>query len=407
MFLILLLSAGVSIAMGALSHDRDLFDRDEAIYLRVTRLFTESVSLDLIKDYEGEPASPAPAFFLIYAGWGKLFGTSLPALRVLSLLFTIAATGLLWHHVRCSDRREDRFIFWALVFLFPYIFNMAFALMAEPSCLFFTVAALLTAMTALRNNQLWPLVFTALFSVIALYIRIHALFINAAVACVLIMQRDKDWRKWLCVLLPLVLRAAIIPLQGGLTVSRETFTATKPELGLCLSNINFFMIWYGLVFFPMIFQTGKYIRTKVTVTIVLLIFYFAFRPDILSNNHNGAIRTFLLLINIESFLLADLLVLPLWAVGCFMTLDLAEKTFFNNNIIDNFLTAGILLYMLELAMSSVAFERYYLLIVPSIILLGARKNLKPTGYLCWGLWHLLFLAFSFVRLAKTINTGTL
>lgn len=78
---VVLFTTTIAIAWGALSENRALFDTDEEIYLRVIKIFQEPLSLELLRSYKGEPASPAPLFFIIYAWFGKLFGFSYSVFR--------------------------------------------------------------------------------------------------------------------------------------------------------------------------------------------------------------------------------------------------------------------------------------------------------------------------------------
>ncbi len=50
----------IAIGFGALSESRRVFDNDEIIYMRVIKLFNSELSVELLRTYNAEPASPAP-----------------------------------------------------------------------------------------------------------------------------------------------------------------------------------------------------------------------------------------------------------------------------------------------------------------------------------------------------------
>jgi len=391
----------IATALGALSEDRRLFDPDEAIYMRVIALFDTGPSLELLRTYEGEPASPAPLFFMVYAWWGKLFGFHGPAFRALSVLITLVTMLCLWGFLRGSPRPDDRVCYPLLVFMFPYIFCMGFAVMAESLTLLFVVIALIYYLQGLAHKSNVALLIGSIAVAAALHVRIHAVFLPAALMVVLLLRRDRSVVSWCLAAAPIVIRVPLALLQGGLTVSRESFAGAKPELGFCPSNINFFFVWFGCLFFPLLWSCRGRHRINLAAMLVMIPFYVWATPNFLGPEHFGAIRSVLLRLGVNATG-APWLLFPFWFLGCYMTVDLVQRLVTAKDIGDVFLIACVIMFVCSLAFSTVAFERYYQLAVPAVVLLGLNRRQRPSGYVAIALCHVFFLILSAARMAQDL-----
>jgi len=401
LWLVTVAAVGGAVAWGALSEQRSFLDKDEAIYLRVIRMFDAHPSLEFLRDYGGEPASPAPVFFIVYAGVGRLFGTSVTVFRVLSLVLTLLALACVSLFLRHRADGEQRDHFPLLLFLFPYIFGMAFSVMAEPLTLFVTVVGLCCFLHGLeRGANRWLLV-GSLALAVALHVRIHAIFVPAALCVVLLLRRDRSVYRWCLALAPVVARVPLVLLQGGLTVNRAAFEGTKPELGFCLSHINFFLVWFGYVFFPLLWWCRGRRWINLAAAVALLPFYALATPNFLGPEHYGAMRTFFIRFGID-LASAQWMMLPVWFAGCYMTVDLVQRVVASAEIQERFLGACVVMAMVSLVFSTVVFERYHQLVVPVIVLLGVARTHRPSGYVAWLVCHMMFLILAAARLAKDL-----
>lgn len=189
--IVVLFVTALAISLGALSENRALFDSDEEIYLRVIKIFDRGLSLELLRSYQGEPASPAPIFFIIYAWWGKIFGFSYQVFRGLSLVLTLLTMLCLSIFLR-KQAQNQRVFFPLLLFLFPYIFSMGFSVMAEPLTLLFTVVGICCYLYGLENESDVALFLGSIAITAALYVRIHAVFASVALAIVMLLQKDRS-----------------------------------------------------------------------------------------------------------------------------------------------------------------------------------------------------------------------
>ena len=391
----------LAIALGGLAANRDVFDPDEEIYHRVIGLFGEGVSLDLVQSYRGEPASPAPLFFLVYAWWGDVFGHGYSQYRALSLALTLLAMVFLClaHSRQMASR--DTTSFPLLVFLYPYTFAMAFAVMAEPLTLLLTVIGLLCFHRGLEEDSDVALALGALAITGALYVRIHALFAVGALAVIFLLRKERSPWRWFLVGLPILARLPLVALQGGLTVSREAFLATRPELGFTPSNLHFGLVWLGYSFFPLLWWCSGNRRVNGLCVLLSAPLYFLAVPDFLGMEHNGALRTLLLSLRIDSAS-AQWLLFPAWCLGCYLAADLMQRIISGRNLREMFYGSAVLLFLASLTFSTVAFERYYVLVVPALVLMGVSRSSHRTGYWAVAACHVLFLGLSAARLGKML-----
>jgi hypothetical protein len=251
-----------------------------------------------------------------------------------------------------------------------------------------------------RREDRWLLVGSLLIAA-ALYVRIHALFAVGALGWVLLVRRDVSWRRWALVLLPLALRLPLVFWQGGLTVDRSAHPGVRPELGLALENLSFFFVWLGYSFFPLVAWLRQGWRWSLLGVAVLLPVYFAFAPDFTSTAHSGALRSILLTLEISGGA-AFWLLLPAWAAGAFLSIQLARLALGAEQPEKRLAAAGVLLFALSLLASSVAFERYYQLAVVPLVMLGLRDRSAQLPYLLLAVIHGLFVALSAYRLADML-----
>lgn len=399
---VVLAATAGAIAMGALSEGRGFFDKDEVIYQRVTERFGEGISGELIRTYDGEPASPAPLFFVVYSAWGKVFGFEYSSLRSLSLVITLITMGVLWFYIGRLKKRGGRDYFGLLVFIFPYIFCMGFAVMAEPLTLLLTVVGICCFVESLDSDKYGVMIAGSLSIAAAMYVRVHAVFVCPALMAALFMSKDRSVGKWALAAAPILLRVPLFLFQGGMTVSREAFVGTKPELGFVLANLNFSMVWLGYMFLPLLWWCKRPGKISVAAVLLLTIFYFVFCPDYLSTAHNGALRSLLLWANVDG-VTASWVLLPAWVVGCYILVDMAGRILSGVSAMEVLLSCCVFAFMCQLVFSTADFERYYQLVVPAVVLVGVERRRTMGGYSAFAVWHLLFMALAGLRLYKSIG----
>ncbi len=108
---------------------------DEGHFLEAIKLFASRPVFEVIPDY---PEVTPPLFYLIYSGWGKLFGFDLTILRMLSLILGIGVILLLRMEL---FQKSGGFISVSILMLFmlfnPYFLGSGFLIYTDILGLFF------------------------------------------------------------------------------------------------------------------------------------------------------------------------------------------------------------------------------------------------------------------------------
>jgi hypothetical protein len=114
------------------------------------------------------------------------------------------------------------------------------------------------------------------------------------------------------------------------------------------------------------------------------------------------LRSMLLRANVDG-VTASWVLLPFWVVGCYILVDMAGRVLSGVSAMEVLLSCCVLAFMCQLVFSTAAFERYYQLVVPAMVLAGVQRRRKTGGYAVFAVWHLLFLALAGLRLYKSIG----
>lgn len=113
---------------------------DETHFVETIRLFSSASWPDIIKDY---PEVTTPLVYIIYAAWGKLVGTGLIELRILSLIISILFLFVLYLYVISYTKNEKLgLLLCALVIINPYIWGLSVFIFTDMLTLLFVLSAL-------------------------------------------------------------------------------------------------------------------------------------------------------------------------------------------------------------------------------------------------------------------------
>ncbi len=387
MLVVVLISSSAAIAAGALGADREPFSHDEFIYFDLLVRFTEPWSWSLLRDYDGVPASPGPVFFVTYGAVGGIFGHSFAVYRFTSLALTCLTVLTVWRFgaTRGGERRVSPLLLW----LHPYVFAMAFSVMAEPLTMLLTALGLTAyagAVDRSRDVGRWRLLLLGGVCVtLALHVRIHALIAPVGLLAVLLATRERDWRVWGLALAPLCLRVPLMLYQGGLAVDRTAFEGTKPELGFAPTHLNFFLTWLAINFFVLLPGGGWRLWRAIILIGVLTPIYVLLPPDYLSFGHMGALRTLADRADLSTPM-TQVLLYPAWALGVLIASQLARDWLRLGPVplladasgaavrtarrSDGLLAIAALALGAALMVSTAAFERYFQLSLLPLVMLG-------------------------------------
>ena len=113
---------------------------DETHFVETIRLFSSASWPDIIKDY---PEVTTPLVYIIYAAWGKLVGTGLIELRILSLIISFLFLLVLYLYVISYTKNEKLgLLLCALVIINPYIWGLSVFIFTDMLTLLFVLSAL-------------------------------------------------------------------------------------------------------------------------------------------------------------------------------------------------------------------------------------------------------------------------
>jgi hypothetical protein len=185
---------------------------DEAHTVDTIRAFSAAPRLSFVRDY---PQTAGPLTFMLYGAWGRIAGVSLPALRVLSLLLSLAAA---WIFLRLLlamlDERRAVAAALAAYLLNPYVVGLAVFVYTDT----LTLLCVMVFLAALRARRHGVLFF--------------------ATACGLLTRQY----------------FAFLPLAAVVCATAEFLRARKPDSGALLTALvagalpllALFLLWHGV-----------------------------------------------------------------------------------------------------------------------------------------------------------------
>ncbi|MDH7514813.1 MAG: hypothetical protein QHI48_02900 [Bacteroidota bacterium] len=248
---------------------------DECHFLRVINDFASRGPAAVV-DYD---AGASPLVFLLYAGWGTVFGFDLGSLRCLSLLIALA-TGLVFHLLArtvLGSGRESFFLPFLLL-LNPYGAGLSFFVYTDMTMILFL---LLATWAAIRGKAVW----LCCTSTGALLARQYAAFLVAAVFLFTLFRfvRTRDRR-----FLSLAIASAVsaLPLAGlmaawgGIAPPRALvpFDGTSP-VAFHARNLTLYIALIPVFCFPVIVMRANVfrfgVRTHLFLVALSLIYFLA------------------------------------------------------------------------------------------------------------------------------------
>ena len=148
------------------------FHGDEGHIVETIRLFAKNFNLSTIKDY---PEVTPPFFFIFYALWTKIFGTSIESLRILTLIISFIAWQLVFYLNNSFTKKGTHALLISLLIIInPYFLGTSVFVFTD----MFTIMFLLAAVISFIKDGI--LLFT-IFSTFAILCRQYAVIIPIAV----------------------------------------------------------------------------------------------------------------------------------------------------------------------------------------------------------------------------------
>jgi 4-amino-4-deoxy-L-arabinose transferase-like glycosyltransferase len=130
---------------------------DERHIVETIRLFTNNFSFSTIQDY---PEVTPPFFYIFYAIWAKVFGSSIESLRILTLIISfITWQFIFYHNILYVKKRIHAFFLSLLIVINPYFFGTSVFVFTDMLTILFCLAAVISF---LKDRVALYIIFSAL-----------------------------------------------------------------------------------------------------------------------------------------------------------------------------------------------------------------------------------------------------
>ncbi len=371
---------------------------DEGRYhLRAIDIFATENLLEAVADY---PSASTPLPYVLWAGFGRVFGFEVWKLRLLNALVTYAAA-VLFYRLAKRQGLPYPLVCAGFLLLTPYVFFHGFTVYTVSFGLLFGVWALhYYLLEPSRESDLFR---GGVLATLAVYSRQYYLFLP--VGMLLCELGNTDWsdlvgtirrryKRWVLLTIPLVAFAPLALYWHGLT---------PPQLQqghfvvLVLQHLNFLPVFVGFYFLPALFDSRTLElwknRRMAFLTIAILLPVFIGFP-IVHLETAAEVGAGGGIIPHGFDIVAEKAGRPIAAVGWFglwllgVWIILAEISSRPWSRAKSTLVGMMTAFMLLVMMTPYVFERYYTATIPLLILLLYRSARDPR--LLWG-W-LVFLA---------------
>ncbi len=349
-------------------------------------------------DLQHYHSASGPVPYMLWSVWGQLFGDSLPALRLLSLLLGLGCVVILWRVLRDEPTGRTALLL-GLIVLQPYFLYRCYTI-------YTMIPALVTALLALafylrfeRKKEYSSLLVFALFASLAVCSRqVYLSYVAGVLAHFTLFHLLPSWRKdrgrslaqGALLMLPVFALLGLFWLWGGSNPPDFRENAVR---GINWRMLDFVPLFLGFWFLPVAWTLARRVSPVLwllaAVASLHLIFwpYIADPVGIEAGNVSGVIA--------KLFLKAASKGLPLWLLG------LAQAALWSAGVI----VLAALLYRLKHVGSWIAFahfgllafiphtwERFFLPVIP-ILWLSLRDTVKARPiFLLWLVFQALLTA---------------
>ncbi len=358
---------------------------DETHFVLTIRQFADDPGLETLRTYN-EMSTPLP--FLLYAGWGKLFGPEPAALRTFSLLIALA-TYVLIHGLAFAVLRSGRRAFWLTVFvaLNPYMAALSVLIYTDMLAIGFATWATL-AMIRGRPMQLGVALAAALLC------RQYALVYSVTFVVWLVMQRPPDARRLLIAcIIALAPLAILCAWWGGLAPDNAT-RARYASYGISWQPASFTLYVVMLWVYPGPLLILRYRELfahpgRWAWALVLSLWYLAFPIRASQSATNTDVTGFFDRLMQTAFggsLLYDAVYMGTFFYGLFVLFWFIARVRDRRDGTAILLSLIVIAFLAIMPLSYLRWEKYFLLILPAACLavlysapIAPRDEPEPTA----------------------------
>ncbi len=346
---------------------------DEWHFIETVKQFGHDPSLETLFTYD-EMSTPLP--FVLYAAWGRLFGFEIHRLRLLSLLIAFIVAILMY--LLLAETAGSSFRVWPgvlFVLVHPYMIGFSLFVFTDMSAIMFMLAATL----AMKKEKM--LLFAVMLSA-AMLCRQYLGFVFIAALIYFVLKwfrfRDRESLKWLTATLasclPLLL---LFTFWGGFhpnNLRRDFYTKGlfifhPSALTLYISQLSLYMMPVMIMCFRKVWCS----RSCWIAAVPLSLWYFVFPPGpseaaVESGTTTvGLLHRFML-----SLIDASWFPQVLFYIGflfgltmlVFLIRDSIERMRKRQFELPLFLNLMVLLFLLIMPFSYLAWEKYFMPVVP-------------------------------------------
>ncbi len=345
---------------------------DEIHFWETIKYFSEGVSIEKLKHYN-EMSGPAP--FLLYAGWGYLFGYDLDTLRVLSLLVG-SCFFIVFFHYLYELKKDGHLALGASLFLIcnPYMVGLSVFVFTD----MIPVLAVLVAFMALKKKRL--LLFS-LASMLAILSRQYFVFFLVGTVLYHMFhhynKRDNFHLQVIaavsCSLLPLVF--FMILWRGASPVNQLNVLYLDQAFQFHLSYLHLYILQIFVYLFPFVMWLRNYFYSNYRLLAVcfplsLSYFFFPVQPCVAAVKAGfttvGYFHKFLHYIGLQNhtywiFYVFFLISLPVFAT---LVMDLIKDIRLKTLKASTNTALVIVMFYLIMPLSYLSWEKYFIPLVP-------------------------------------------
>lgn len=246
-------------------------------------VFGDGLSLDLLKHYR-QMSTPLP--FIMYAWWGKIFGSDLFTLRIFSIILALL-TYLLFHRILFERLTNKRFALFGTLFLMihPYMIGLSIFVFTDMPAILF----LLLGYYTLGKDKFY---LSAFFIALAILCRQYILFFLPAMFIYYAVQfnKTKSLSPIAASILPALPYFLLILLWSGTSPDNEyralylseKFSFHIDNLFLYISLLFLYLLPFYFFTIKRFFTNKKIIGTSLCLS--LLYFLYPIQPSVYSQN---------------------------------------------------------------------------------------------------------------------------
>ncbi len=336
--------------------------------------FGEGITLDLITHYR-QMSTPLP--FIIYAGWGHLFGFDLFTLRILSIIIALL-TYMLFHRILFQQLKKKSLavIGTLLLVVHPYMVGLSIFVFTDMPAILF----LLLGYYTLQKKKFY---LSALFIALSILCRQYILFFLPPMFIYYALQyrETKSIHGMVASILPALPYFLLVLLWGGTSPDNEYRALyLNEQFSFHIDNFFLYVSLLFLYLFPFYFFTIKrfFAQKKIlslSFVLSLLYYFYPIQPSVYSQDIGvytvGLFHKALkYMINSDTAIqvifyisvIFGLTVLLTFIKEIYISFQKKEhnQTFFLNLI--------ILFFFIVMPFSYLGWEKYFMPILPFVIL---------------------------------------